>query len=219
MVGDIADVARDCGLARSAQQALAARLEALVGADQLDLRAPSRLPNWTRAHVVTHLARNADSHARMIEGAGRGEVLEQYAGGVQGRIDEIEEGVERSERAILADFAQSTAALEAAWSRTDWVGFGRRTLAGETPIADLPFARAREVALHSVDLDIGIDLADLDAMYVRLELTRMVMLWRARQPMGLTPVPPAALALSPSDRLGWFAGRLTVEGLAPAGIF
>ena len=61
--------------------------------------------------------------------------------------------------------------------------------------------------------------ADLPPPYVRLELRWMEMLWRARQPMGLTTLPPAALALAPPVRLAWLMGRTTVEGLAPAEIF
>lgn len=169
--------------------------------------------------MVTHLARNADGHRRMIEGAGRGLVLEQYEGGVDGRNAGIDAGATRSAEVVLADFVSATVALEAAWESTDWRGTGRRTLAGESPIDRLPFLRSREVALHGVDLDIGMELSDLDPLYVRLELARLEMLWTARQPMGLTPLPAAALALTPTDRLGWLTGRIDVDGLAPAGIF
>jgi hypothetical protein len=37
--------------------------------------------------------------------------------------------------------------------------------------------------------------------------------------MGLTPLPAAALALAPSDRLAWMMGRVDVDGLAPANLF
>jgi hypothetical protein len=37
-------------------------------------RRRSRLPGWTVGHVLTHLARNADSHLRMLEAARRGEI-------------------------------------------------------------------------------------------------------------------------------------------------
>lgn len=191
----------------------------LAEAHALDVRAPSWLPGWSRGHVLTHLARNADGHRRMVEGAGRGEVVEQYEGGVDGRSDEIESGAGRSRATILDDLAAATDALEQAWATTDWRGSGRRTLAGESPINRLPFLRLREVSLHSVDLDIGLELADLDRTYVRRELRRMEMLWTARQPMGLTPLPERACALSPTDRLGWLTGRLVIERLAPAGIF
>jgi maleylpyruvate isomerase len=201
------ELARDVLLGRRAHATL---LERLRGAS-FAAAEPSRLPGWNRAQVVTHLARNADGHRRMIEGAGRGEVLAQ--------CEEIDAGADRSAAEVIDDLTTATAALEAAWDVTDWRGAGRRTLGGESPIDRLPFFRVREVSLHGFDLGIGIELADLDPLYVRLELSRMEMLWTARQPMGLTPLPPAALALTPTDRLGWLTGRIEVEGLRPAGIF
>ena len=47
----------------------------------------------------------------------------------------------------------------------------------------------------------------------------MEMLWKARQPMGMNPIPSAAQALAPPQRLGWLTGRFEVDGLEPAGIF
>ena len=52
----------------SAHQAL---LETISDLNDDDCRAPSLLEGWTRGHVLTHLARNADSHVRLLEGARR----------------------------------------------------------------------------------------------------------------------------------------------------
>ena len=155
----------------------------------------------------------------MIEGAGRGDVVEQYEGGVEGRGQEIEDGAGRALAVLIEDVATSSAALEAAWEASDWTGFGRRTLGSQTQIGQLPFLRAREVEIHHVDLGLGYTFADLDPLYLRLELSRLGMSWQARQPMGMTPLPDAALALDPPTRLAWFMGRIEVDGLAPAGIF
>jgi len=214
-----AEIQRDCELGRSEHAALFARLTQRVADGSLDAAGPSRLPGWNRAQLITHLARNADGHRRMIDGARRGEVLEQYAGGLDARNAEIEAASDRTPRSVVDDLSEAMQGLESAWAASDWTGAGRRSPRGDTPIDRLPFLRVREVALHAVDLDIGIDLVDLDSLYVRLELTRMEMLWTSRQPMGLTPLPAAALALSPTDRLGWFTGRLHIDGLAVAGIF
>jgi maleylpyruvate isomerase len=213
------EIERDVALGRSVHAALLERLHDLLAGDALDASAPSRLPGWNRAQVLTHLARNADGHRRMIEGAGRGEVLEQYEGGVEGRRVGIDAGAVRSAIDVVRDLAAATAALEAAWEVTDWQGAGRRGRRGETPIDRLAFLRCREVSLHGVDLDIGIELADLDPLYVRLELARMERLWAARRPTGSTRLPAPALALTPTDRVGWLTGRLDVHGLEPAGIF
>jgi maleylpyruvate isomerase len=213
------EIERDVALGRSVHSTLIQRLHHALDADALDVAGPSRLPGWNRAQVITHLARNADGHRRMIDGAGRGEVLEQYVGGVEGRTADIDAGQDRPAVDVVDDLITATVELENAWNETDWQGSGRRTLGGESPIDRLPFLRSREVSLHGVDLAIGLELSDLDPLYIRLELSRLEMLWTARQPMGMTPLPPAALALTPPDRLGWLTGRLAVDGLRPAGIF
>jgi len=86
-------------------------------------------------------------------------------------------------------------------------------------IIDLPFYRMREVAIHHIDLDIGYGFADLPDPYVHLEVGRLESRWRKRQQVATTPLPDAALALTPTDRLAWMMGRTTFDGLAPAGIF
>ena len=48
-------------------------------------REPSALPGWTRGHVLSHLARNAESHVHVLQCAARGEVGEQYVGGYDNR--------------------------------------------------------------------------------------------------------------------------------------
>src|ERR1041385_1496073 len=78
---------------RAAQERLLAAIENLTDDD---MRAPSMLPGWTRGHVLTHVARNADSVVRRLEGAARGEVLDQYEGGAKGRADDIAHGAPRS---------------------------------------------------------------------------------------------------------------------------
>jgi len=211
----VAEIERDVGLGRAVHSRLLEHLRD----NPFDAHEPSRLPGWNRAQVLTHLARNADGHRRMIEGAARGEVLEQYQGGVEGRNAGIDAGADVTAGEALEDFATATAALEAAWATTDWQGFGRRTLAGDSPIGRLPFLRTREVSLHGIDLDVGIELSDLDPRYVDLEMNRLQTLWPARQTPEQSSLPPAAVALAPIDRLGWLTGRLEVNGLAPAGLF
>ena len=54
--------------------------------------APSLLPDWSRGHVLTHIARNADGLTLMVEAANRGEVGSQYPGGLAQRNADIEAG-------------------------------------------------------------------------------------------------------------------------------
>ena len=51
--------------------AQATLLDALAGLADDAARRPSLLPDWTVGHVLTHIARNADSVVWRLEGAAR----------------------------------------------------------------------------------------------------------------------------------------------------
>jgi maleylpyruvate isomerase len=186
-----------------------------------DLRRPSTLPDWTVGHVLAHLARNADSHVRMLDAGIRGEVAEQYDGGVAGRAIEIDRDSVRPASELIADLRAATAALERRWETMPieaWSGQGI-SIAGAVQLADLPFRRWRETELHHTDLGLGHTPEQWPPVYVRLELVRMERQWAARRPMGLTLLPPEALAVTPAQRLAWLVGRGDIGGLPAAGIF
>jgi maleylpyruvate isomerase len=207
--------ARDLAGATAAHRFLEASIEAL---DAAAAAQPSALPGWTVAHVLTHLARNADSHLGMLEAAGRGEPAVQYPGGRAQRAADIEAGAHRPADQLTADVRASNAALEAAWATATartWGAVGE-TATGPVPLHDLPFRRWRETCVHHADLGLGFTWADWPSAYVRADLQRMTMLWNARQPMGLTGLPAAALAASDAHRLAWLMGRAAIEGLGAA---
>lgn len=210
---------RDVAGAAAAHQALLAMLDECLAAGDLDGVAPSRLPGWTVGHVVTHLARNADSMVRVFEAAGRVETVDRYPAGPAGRDAEIDAGAGRDPAELVGDVRATIWRLEAAWSRTAWDGSSRELGGREIPLADLPFLRWREVEVHRVDLGLGAEFADWPAAYVRIDLRQMEMRWNARRPMGMTGLPPEALAADPTTRLAWLLGRTEIDGLAPAAIF
>lgn len=213
------DLDRDVAGAAAAHQRLLGTLDEALAADRLDPVAPSRLPDWTVGHVLTHLARNADSIVRVLEAAGRGEVIDRYPGGAAGRNAEIEAGHRRPADVQVADVRQTIWRLEQAWSGFGrWDGRSRETSGQEVSVADLPGARRREVEVHRVDLGIGPQPVDWPDEFVRVELRVMEMRWNARRPMGLTGLPPEALAVPPHERLAWLYGRLDLPGLPPSGI-
>ena len=179
--------------------------------------APSRLPDWTVGHVLTHLARNADSFVRMIEGAAAGEVLDQYDDGVVSRGRDIAAGAGRSAVALADDVRASTARLDQAFAATDWQGAGRVTTGSVGPLVDLPARRRREVEVHHVDLGLGYEPGDWPADFVRVELRRQEMTAKSRLPMGLTTWPEPVLALPPAERLAWLFGRIHRPGLPELG--
>jgi maleylpyruvate isomerase len=211
------DLHRDIAGATRAHRVVIA---ALVGLDDEQVRQPSVLPGWTVGHVVTHIARNAEGHLRMLEAAGRGECAAMYPGGLEQRTHDIEAGSARTANELSADVSLTVAALEAMWDALSTVGWSGRgkTISGPVSMSDLPFIRWREVAVHHADLGIGYSWADWDTDYVRLELARSTMLWASRKPMGMTELPPQALAVTPNQRVAWLLGRTEIDGLEPAGI-
>jgi maleylpyruvate isomerase len=156
----------------------------------------------------------------VLEAAARGESADRYPGGQAQRNGDIEAGADRPAAVLVGDVRRTIWQLEAAWPAVPaegWELVGTSLGRPET-VADLPFTRWREVEVHHADLgrrSFGYD--DWSAGYVRRELSRQEMAWAARRPMGLTALPPAALALSPAQRLAWLLGRRSVEGLEPPG--
>jgi maleylpyruvate isomerase len=182
--------------------------------------APSLLPGWTVGHVLTHIARNADSFVLLLQAANRGEVGQQYPGGLQQRNADIERGAVRSTDEIVADVLDSNRALEAAYeamSPVGWQGEGE-SARGRAAAVELPFRRWREVVVHHADAGLGFTWRDWPSDYVRIELQRMTMLWDSRAPMGLTGLPAPAMAADEHTRLAWLMGRTSIEGIAPAGL-
>ena len=150
------------------------RLLATVGTlSDDDVRGPSLLPGWTRAHVVTHLARNADSHVGLFEGARVGEVRRQYPQKGMRELD-IESGASRTADELANDLRRSCAALEAAWRDLGdelWDRQGE-VASGLRPMSEIVFRRLREVEVHHVDLDVSYTAADWSDVYVEGELRR-----------------------------------------------
>jgi maleylpyruvate isomerase len=172
--------------------------ETLDSIDDELVRRPSLLPDWTVAHVLTHLARNAESHARMLGAALVGEAVEQYPGGPDECSRDIEAGAARTADEVRADVRAADAALEATWARMTpaaWSGHGlARGI--EWPCRWLPFHRWREVEIHHIDLGLGYSPLDWPQEYVGREL-----------PLALASLPDR---LSPGVRahvLAWLVGR------------
>jgi maleylpyruvate isomerase len=200
----------------------AAHQQLLAAADELSdehVRRPSLLPNWTVGHVLTHLARNADSFVRLIEGAERGEMVPQYAS-AEVREGEIEAGAGRSAEDLVSDLRRSIWRLESTWAATTttgWAGYGLNAQ-GRLAITDLPFRRWGETVVHHSDLGLDFTPFDWPLEFVRLELRRLTMLWGSRRPMGMVELPADALVLDDLSRLLWLLGRADVPGLPAAGI-
>jgi maleylpyruvate isomerase len=144
--------------------------------DDAAMAAPSLCEGWTRAHVVTHVARNADALCHLARWATTGVPTPMYAS-PEARDADIAEGARRPAAEQVADlvssaarFAEIAPSLAGAGEEQQVEVRGGRKVPGR----DLPTLRLREVVLHHVDLDMGFTLADADAGFVERTLRRAV---------------------------------------------
>ena len=152
-------------------------------------RQPSLLPDWTRGHVLTHLARNADAMTRTLSGTLRGEQVPGYAG-EEARAADIEAGAERPAAELVADVVESAQRLDETWCRltdADWHNEAI-TRTGPVPAVRLIGMRWREVEIHRVDLADGYGPGDWPASFVAPLLPSLLDPRRIgpRLPAGLT---------------------------------
>lgn len=137
-----------------------------------EMRAPSRLPGWSRGHVVTHLARNADALRNVLKWARTGEESPAYACD-EARDRDIEEGAGRPIAEIKADLTQAVHRLaqEMEVLRGDLAAEDVAIRKHRVPARALPSIRTTEVILHHDDLDTvwTLEEADPDAQYDAVE--------------------------------------------------
>jgi maleylpyruvate isomerase len=132
------------------------------------LDAPSRLPGWTRKHVVAHVAANADALANLVRWAATGDPTPMYSSPEE-RAAGIESGAAMGVGALRSWLSTSSDKLGAAmhaladeqWRSEVVTAQGRTVMATE-----VPWMRAREVWVHAVDLDAGVELTDLPANFL-----------------------------------------------------
>ena len=199
-------------------------LERLGNLTDVMVARPSLLPEWTVGHVLAHIAHQGDSISRLFRAAELGEMVDQYEGGFAARVAAIERDASLSADEHVTGVRRSIYALEGAIAsaREGWYGSARMVSGIEVPVTDLPLRRWREVEVHMGDLGlaelqcVGPDSWSLD--YVRHDLSVMTMQWKSRGSMGLTDLPSQIRTQSPTVRLGWLMGRVTIDGLAPAGL-
>jgi hypothetical protein len=127
------DLESDAAAAIALCQAAHARLLACAeGLADDQVRAPSRLPGWSVGHVLTHLARNAEGHARRLEAALAGQDLPRYPGGPSQRDAGIAAGAGHSAAELAADLAGTARRLEEAWASSAAAGWPHAELHGTT---------------------------------------------------------------------------------------
>jgi maleylpyruvate isomerase len=201
-------------------------------------RQPSLLPGWSRGHLLTHVARNADSLRNLLVWARTGVETPQYSYPGQ-RAEGIAAGAGRPSAELIADLASSAAELNAeaaglpdsAWAAQVGGMNGKAHPAWYTM-----WRRLTEVEFHHVDLGLAYAAEDWPEPFATYGLTRVAadftepdspaVLLRCSDapivvqigPAGEQPVHTVTGPVRPL--LAWLAGRgagtgLTVEPPGP----
>ena len=145
---------------RAAHDAIAQRAGAL---SDTELAQPSLLPGWSRAHVLAHIARNADGLRNLVRWAETGVETPMYES-FDSRAADIEHSAAQPPADLRLDVVQADAALVGALEglADDAAATVVRALRGDPfPARDLPWVRAREAWVHLVDLDAGVGFDDV----------------------------------------------------------
>ncbi|MEU1009242.1 maleylpyruvate isomerase family mycothiol-dependent enzyme [Streptomyces sp. NPDC005890] len=207
------DHAHDLACVRQATERL---LTAVAKMDNASLAEPSRLPGWSRGHVLAHLARNADALVNVLQGR------PMYVS-AESRDADIERDAARPVEVQAADLRESAARFQAAGDEpADWT----RTVELRNGVTDsasrVPFRRWVEVELHHVDLGVGYELEDLPAEFLERETdfladrfsghsdvpaTRLTDGTRGWSTGRAADKPEITVTGRPADLVGWLAGR------------
>ncbi|XVV01828.1 maleylpyruvate isomerase family mycothiol-dependent enzyme [Actinosynnema sp. CA-248983] len=220
------------------ERATQALYEAVDALDHVVLRGPSLLPGWSRAHVVTHLARNADALVNLLTWAKTGVEHPMYPSAAD-RDADIEEGAGRQPQLLRADLdaaCQRFATAARDLPATAWEAEVVHPHSGVLPAHRVPWLRLREVWFHLVDLDAGVGFADVpghllegflddavgqyadrdDVPDVRVDVTLPDGRQRSWELTGRSG--STAVSGSAADVLGWLTGRHSgalLNGAAP----
>ena len=201
-------------------------LAAAAKLDNAAVAEPSRLPGWTRGHVLAHLARNADALLNVLAGRPMYESAEA-------RDADIARDAPRPLDVQLADVtATAEAFARSADAPADW----SRTVELRNGITDsasrVPFRRLAEIELHHVDLGIGYELEDLPEEFTGREIafladrfagnaavapTTLTAADGRRWTTGSTDGAAVTVSGGAADLLGWLAGRRDGAALTAAG--
>ncbi|WP_189159668.1 maleylpyruvate isomerase family mycothiol-dependent enzyme [Lentzea pudingi] len=193
--------------------------------DEAAVRGASLLPGWTRGHVITHLARNADALVNLLTWARTGVEHQAYASRAD-RDADIEEGSHRLLQVIKADLDSACQRFDVACREFPAHAWRSEVTApkGQTiPASAVPLFRLREIWIHLIDLNAGVGFGDLPADFVEEFLDDAVEQFEGRvDPFGIEvtlpdggqrtwalngPAGRSSVSGSASAVLGWLTGR------------
>jgi maleylpyruvate isomerase len=150
------------------------------------LRERSLLRKWTRAHVIAHVARNADALGNLLSWARTGVETPMYESAAR-RDADIEDAATHSPEALrfdLADAERRFANAVDALPASAWTVEVRTRMGRAIPAAEVPWMRCREVWVHAVDLASGASFADFPEAFVAALLQEVTDGFTARPDCG-----------------------------------
>ena len=193
---------------------LAATAAGLSGAQA---REPSRLPGWSRGHVLTHLARNADGLRNLLIWARTGVETPQYPSR-EAREAGIAAGAGRAASVLAEDVERSAAAFaaEAATLPAEaWEAPVHGLNGPEHPAWFTLVRRLGEVEIHHADLGAGYAPPDWPAPFVADQLERAAWLFAGRDDIPACVIEVTGtgqrFAIGPASA-GRVTGAVTVAG-------
>ncbi|MBM3689753.1 MAG: maleylpyruvate isomerase family mycothiol-dependent enzyme [Actinobacteria bacterium] len=208
-------------------------LASVESLDIEDLAHPSNLPDWTRGHVLAHIAGNAEGLGRrarsMSDAVPRSmyESLESRSGDIAWRSRRTVAQHAQALASTQADFAYDLAGIPA-----DRAGDDMEIRLGlMVRIGDLPLLRLQEICVHHADLGVSTyDWSNWPPALVAWMLPRITASFAAREgfPVGWVEVEGARISVGPDPTTGvsggatevvaWLVGRAPGSGLAVTGV-
>jgi maleylpyruvate isomerase len=183
-----------------------------------DVTAPSALPGWTRGHVLAHIAGISNAMARQLEYASRGETVELYDGGQEGRTKAIGMAAGHTLAQHRADLDSALERALRAFDALDATGWQVPISYRGGVVLDGGSALWRELVIHASDLNTGLG----PETWSRTFCEQLFGFLAARvpegqkfvlQPLGLPPVTigtgnrSTVISGMLTDIAAWLAGR------------
>lgn len=187
--------------------------DAIAGLHEAAFEGRAGLPDWTRKHLVAHLAANAEALGNLVHWAATGERTPMYASTEQRNAD-IEAGSQKSGSELAEWFARSAARLDAVMddlTETQWDAKVVTAQGRTVPTSETPWMRAREVMVHAVDLETGVAFDDLPADFLAALCDDII---GKRSAAAGTPAAGPALGVEASDT----GGRWVLAGTGTAAV-
>jgi len=131
---------------------------ALDGLLDVQVAQPSRLPGWSRGHVLAHLTGLGEAVVRQLQNAyDDAPLVPFYDGGTDGRNAAIESGAHLSAAEHVARVGAVMDRVEGLLDLLDDVALTRRTGFRDRNAAAVVLAWWRETSIHLTDLDLGVE--------------------------------------------------------------